>query len=205
MKRLHIYDNEIYDDVDRGGFIYNDRTYRPREWTMYANTITGVATIDYTVEALMATPVDVEDWTAMSGDTITGSFVYRLPDGFAATWINECIVEDLISQHVMGTLDNPIKDRERDIMYVMLPRIGAIHIVGTKRSYAIDEINYPATLQGAELYGTLGNVLIDQHDFWTNNKVEVVEDHGHPNCMWLVERISSPNPRDRHEEPVEMA
>ena len=115
-----------YNLPDRGGFVHEGKAYRPYAWTMYVNTVTGVATVEYTLAELVAIPMAIEDWSNMTLVKVSDSFVYRLPDGFAASWINECVVEELISSHFMGTLVNPIKGRERDLTFIMLPRIGQV-------------------------------------------------------------------------------
>lgn len=198
MKRLHIYGTDQYNLPDRGGFVHEGKAYRPYAWTMYVNTVTGVATVEYTLAELVAIPMAIEDWSNMTLVKVSDSFVYRLPDGFAASWINECVVEELISSHFMGTLVNPIKGRERDLTFIMLPRIGTSQVLGTRRTYQLTEPQYPLEVATADLYVASGNVLIERNDFWNHPTIEMLVDYDVANYDWLVNNIMVP-PEDTEE------
>lgn len=192
MKKLHIYGADQYSGPDRGGFVHEGTAYKPYSWTMYVNTATGVATIEYTLAELVAIPMAPEDWANMTDLKVADSFVYRIPDGFAASWINECVVEELISSHFMGTLVNPIKSRERDLTFIMLPRIGTKQVLGTRRTYHIDHLSYPPVVTAVDLYVAQGNVLIERNDFWNHPTIEMLVDYDVANYDWLVNNIMNP-------------
>ena len=195
MKNLPIYGNdELYDKPDRGGFIMEGKAYRPSTYTVWVNTSTGVATIDYTLVALVKVPVDQSDWSdVVLTDTLSGKFVYRIADGYSCAWINECILEDLIIQHAMGDLVSPIKPRERDLKSGLIPRIGTRLVLGIKRDYSIQTPDYPVLLTDVTLYGTSGNLLIEDHEFWKLPQVEIIEDYDDVNYDWIDDNVRHPS------------
>lgn len=195
MKKLNIYGvDEAYLSPDRGSFVHQGKAWRPKSYIVWVNTHTGVATIDYTVVALRTLPMVPDDfWHIVDDDTMSGQFVYRIDDGYSCGWINECVLEDLIASHVLGTLENPIGDRERDLKVGLIPHIGTQIVLGIKREYAIADVRDPVVMGEVTLYGRSGNRLVEEPEFWTAPGVEVLRDAGNPNYAWIDQNVRQPS------------